>query len=91
MAQAATRAASWSEIISCPLFRAGYEEIWRGEGCSIDIRWSDEEQHSYERGRQFGIYVLTEEKRHVPLQKGSMPHPRATTLLMMAMHSGDVL
>jgi hypothetical protein len=34
---------------------------------------------------------LTEEKRHVPLQKGALPHPRATTLLMMAMHSGDVL
>lgn len=91
MPQAATRSASWSEIVSCPLFRIGYEEVWRGEGSAVDIRWSDEEQLSYERGRQFGMYVLTEEKKHVPLHKGSMPHPRATTLLMMAMHSGDVL
>jgi hypothetical protein len=55
MPQALTRVASWSEIISCPLFRLGYDEIWRLHGSAVDIRWSDEERLSYERGRQFGI------------------------------------
>jgi hypothetical protein len=91
MAQAATRQASYSEIISCPLFRDGYEQIWRAEENRTDSRWSDAEQLSYERGRQFGIYVMTEEERHVPLMKGGLCHPRASLLLIMAFRSGAVL
>lgn len=85
MAQAPTRPASYDEIIACPLFRTGYEEIWRALEKAVDVRWSDAEQESYDRGRQFGIYVMTEEKRHVPLAKGNLAHPRAKHLLMMAM------
>jgi hypothetical protein len=91
MPQAATRQSTYSEILACPVFREGYEEIWRAEATAIDVRWSDEEQLSYERGRQFGLYVLTSESQRVPLQKGSMPHPRAVVLLMMAFRGGDVL
>lgn len=91
MAQAATRQASYTEIVSCPLFRAGYDQVWRAEAHRTDFRWTDAERLSYERGRQFGIYVLTEEQRHVPLMKGGICHPRASLLLMMAFRSGDVL
>jgi len=91
MAQAATRRAGYAEIISCPLFRQGYEEIWRAKEHCIDCRWRDEESLSYERGRQFGIYVLTEEQQRVPLMKGALAHSRAELLLMMAFRSGDVL
>jgi len=91
MVQAATRTADYQEIVACPIFRMAYDEIWRGEGSSVDRRWSDAEQLSYERGRQFGIYVLTEEKQRVPLMKGPLCHPRASLLLMMAFRSGDVL
>lgn len=91
MVQAATRQASYAEILADPVFREGYEEIWRGEATSIDIRWTDEEQLAYERGRQFGIYVLTSEGTRVPLTKGSLAHPRAQTLLIMAFRGGDVL
>lgn len=91
MAQAATGQSSYTEIISCPLFREGYEQVWRAHVHAVDRRWSDAEQLSYERGRQFGIYVLTEEQRHVPLTKGGMCNPRASLLLMMAFRSEDVL
>lgn len=91
MTQAAIRQASYSEILSNPVFREGYEEIWRGEASSIDVSWSDDDQLAYERGRQFGIFVLTSEETRVPLMKGSLPHPRAQTLLIMAMRMRDVL
>ncbi|MEN6306022.1 MAG: hypothetical protein ABFD96_25075 [Armatimonadia bacterium] len=91
MAQAALRQASWDEILACPLFREGYDDVWRGDGPAVDLRWSDEEQLSYERGRQFGVYILTEERARVPLMKGALPSPRAKLLLMIAMRSGDVL
>ena len=48
----------------------------------------DPEQLSYERGRQFGVYVLTEERQRVPLMKGVFASPRAKILLMMAMREG---
>jgi hypothetical protein len=91
MTQAATRIASYDEIIACPLFRAGYDEIWRALEPAVDVRWNDMEQTSYERGRQFGIYVLTEEKQRVPLSKGALAHPRAKLLLMLAMRERAVL
>jgi hypothetical protein len=91
MVQAAVRQSSYSEIISCPLFRKGYEEIWRAQRHRIDRSWLDGEQLSYERGRQFGLFVLTEEQRHVPLMKGGVVSPRASLLLLMAFRSGNVL
>lgn len=91
MAQAAVRQGSWDEILACPVFRSGYEQIWRGEACCVDRRWGDDEQLSYKRGRQFGLYVLTEEEQRVPLMRGALPSPRAKLLLMMAFRSGDVL
>lgn len=91
MTQAAVRQASYSEILADPLFRTGYEEIWRAEGHAVDLGWSDEEKLAYERGRQFGIYVLTSEQQRVPLNKGALPHPRAVTMLIMAFRTGDVL
>ena len=91
MVQAATRQASYDEIISCPVFRSGYEHMWRGDEPRVDRRWGDDEQLSYERGRQFGAYVRTEEGEHVPLMKGGLAHSRAKLLLMMAFRSGDVL
>lgn len=91
MMQADTRRATTGEIIACPLFRSGYNEVWRGEDCSVDIRWSDVEQQSYERGRQFGVFVKTGEPRHVPLTRGGLAHPRALVLLALAFHDGSVL
>lgn len=91
MAQAEMRQASYSEILSNPVFREGYEEIWRGEPSSVDASWSDDDQLAYERGRQFGLFVLTSEESRVPLTKGSLPHPRAQTLLIMAFRMRDVL
>ena len=91
MTQAATRQSTYSEIISCPIFRAGYDAVWHSKPPHIDRGWGDDEQLSYERGRRFAIYVLTEERLRVPLSKGAIPHPRAVVLLMMAFCSGDVL
>lgn len=89
--QTDTRGATWDEIIGCPLFRAGYEEIWRCQESAVDVRWSDAEQLSYERGRQFGVYVMTEERQRVALTKGGLVHPRAKLLLMMAQREKAVL
>lgn len=91
MVQAAVRQASYDEIISCPAFRSGYDHAWRGSEPRLDRRWGDDEQLSYERGRQFGIYVKAEYGEHVTLSKGGLPHSRAKLLLMMAFRSGDVL
>ncbi len=91
MVQAAVRQASWDEILACPIFRTGYEQIWRGDASRVDRSWGDDEQLSYERGRQFGLYVLTEEEQRIPLMKGALPSSRAKLLLMMAFRSGDVL
>ena len=91
MTQAAVRQANYDEIISCPVFRSGYDHIWRGSSPRIDRSWGDDEHLSYERGRQFGIYVQSEEGEHIPLVKGGLPHSRAKLLLMMAFRSGDVL
>lgn len=91
MVQAAVRQASYDEIVSCPVFRAGYDHLWRGSAPRVDRSWGCDEQLSYERGRQFGIYVRSEEGRHISLMSGAFPSPRAKLLLMMAFRSGDVL
>ena len=82
--QTDTRKASVNEVIRDPLFRRGYEEIWTCAEHAVDLRWDDQEQLAYERGRQFGIYVMTEEKRYVPLIKGGAISPRAQVLLVTA-------
>lgn len=87
-AQVQERTASWDEIICCPLFRRGYDEVWRSEPFAVERSWDDPEQLSYERGRQFGVYVLTEERQRVPLMKGVFASPRAKILLMMAIREG---
>lgn len=88
--QVAERPASFDEIISDPMFRAGYEDYWRGHPSSCDIRWADQEQLAYERGRHFGVYVKQFEEERIPLVRGAMPHPRAKLLLLLAMRDGDV-
>jgi hypothetical protein len=89
--QTAERVATYDEIIADPLFRAGYEEIFNGLQSAADIRWNDQEQLAYERGRQFGVYVRHVEEERVPLVRGYLAHPRAKLLLMFAMRDGDVL
>lgn len=91
MVQAAMRSANYDEIISCPVFRSGYDHAWRGSSPRVDRSWGDEEHLSYERGRQFGIYVKSEEGQHISLMRGALPSSRAKLLLMMAFRSGDVL
>ena len=88
--QANTRPASYDDIIADPLFRRGYEEIWRGDENAIDRGWSDNEQLAYERGRQFGVYVQAEGEGRVPLSRGYFPHPRAKLLLMLAFRDGNL-
>lgn len=90
MLQTVVRQAGYDEIISCPAFRKGYDHVWRGTPSRLDRGWTGAEHRSYERGRQFGAYVKSEEGRHVSLMKGALPSPGAKLLLMMAIRSGDV-
>lgn len=90
MAHAAAKREGSSEIISCPVFRAGYDHECRGRAPRIDSSWSNAERISYERGRQFGAYVIAEEGRHIPLTLGGLPNSRANVLLMVAFRSGDI-
>lgn len=89
--QHAVRAASYDEIIADPLFKAGYNEVFNGQEQAADIRWSDDEQLAYERGRQFGQVVRRDEGCFLPLTRGFLAHPRAKLLLMLAMRGGEVL
>lgn len=90
MTNAATRTASYDEIIADPAFKRGYHEIFDGRECCVDVRWGDEEALAYERGRHFGIWVKHQEGQKVPLVRGYLAHPRAKLLLLLAMRDGDV-
>ena len=91
MSNAVAVRADYGLIIADPLFKAGYNEIWDGLEPAVDIRWSDAETEAYERGRQFGVVVKTQEGVRLPLTRGSLTSPRAQLLLMMAMRAGEVL
>jgi hypothetical protein len=82
--QVATKTTTWLDMVSHDLFQVGYGEVWKGCESSLDLGWSAAEQWHYERGRLFGCYVLTENKKHVPLMKSGGVHPRALTLLAAA-------
>jgi hypothetical protein len=87
--KAELRTVTFSDMVADPLFRTGYEEIWRGEDHAVDIRWSDNEQLAYERGRHFGLYVKGEDGRRVPLigRSGGL-NPRAQVLIVAAFRDG---
>ncbi len=88
--QAPTRETSFEMIISNPLFKRGYEHGWSGEEPMNDRGWMPHEEEAYERGRQFAAWLIGEREQRVALTRGYLVHPRAETLLMRAMHLGEV-
>lgn len=78
------------QVMSDPLFRCGYFEIFDGRESSIHLRWSEAERLAYGRGRQFGTLVLNLEDGRLPLMRGGMLNPRARGLLQMAFKTGEV-
>jgi hypothetical protein len=86
-----TGSETMADIIANPLFKRGYAHGWTGEEPTSDRNWMPDEQRAYERGRMFASWLQGEGEDRVPLTRGFLAHPRAETLLLRALHVGDVL
>jgi len=92
MTQSLSRDATFGEIIGHHLFHQGYNEVLAGTPHGATDTWQDAELQAYERGRQFAAMVKASGEKPPPLiGRDGGPHPRASTLLMIAMRNGDVL
>lgn len=80
----------YARIISDPIFRLGYDEIWLEAESAIDVAWGDAERLSYARGRQFGAVIKGLDVGKLPLLRGGVVYARTETFLIRAMRTGDV-
>lgn len=81
---------SASQLISDPLFRAGYDDAWAGRDATVEAHWEAAERSTYHRGYDFACELQNAGEPRMALARGGLPNSEAVALLVRSLSSAGV-